>query len=99
MLQVGYIRVLLGQGLLDLGRRERAEVVAREGLEILKPVVRPEHWMMQQGSIVLGGALIRGGQVGEGRKVLGPVMAMYESKKAKGWWAEVARRYAREGER
>ena len=98
-LQLGYIRVLLGQGLLDLGRRERAEVLAREGLEILKPVVRPEHWMMQQGSIVLGGALIRGGQVGEGRKVLGPVIATFEGKKAKGWWAEVARRYAREGER
>ncbi|MBL8238279.1 MAG: serine/threonine protein kinase [Bryobacterales bacterium] len=95
-LQLGYTRVLLAQGMLDLGRRERAEILAREAQGLLRPVVRADHWMIQQNDIVLGGALARGGSAGEGRKILAPVLASFEAKKAKGWWAELARRYGRE---
>jgi len=94
--QLGYTGVLLAQGLLDLGRRDRAETMARQSQAVLRPLVRPEHWMIQQSNIVLGGALVRGGKGPEGMKVLGPVMASFESKKSKGWWAELARRYASE---
>lgn len=95
-LQLGYTRVLLAEGLLEVGQRERAERLAREAQGYLQPLVRPEHWMIQQSNIVLGGALARGGKREEARTLLGPVMAGIEGKKAKGWWADVARRYARE---
>ncbi len=98
-LQMGYTRVLLAQGLLDVGLRERAEVMAREGQGLLRPLVRPDHWMIQQSAIVMSGALARGGRREEARQVLEPVLTSFESKKAKGWWAEVARRYAREAGR
>lgn len=95
-LQMGYARVLLAQGLLDVGKRERAEGMAREARVILKATVRPDHWMIPQSDIVLAGALVRGGKVEEGAAVLKPVLASFEKRKAKGWWAELARRYGRE---
>jgi eukaryotic-like serine/threonine-protein kinase len=95
-LQLGYARVLLAQGLLDVGKRERAEPIAREARTMLKPILKPDHWMIQHSDIVLGGALTRSGKAPEGRQILTPVLASIDAKKSKGWWADLGRRYARE---
>ena len=91
--QAGYTRVLLAQGLLDTGRASRAEVLAREAKTAFQPVLKPGHWMLQQNDIVLAGALVRTGRKVEARAMLSPVVAANETRGAKGWWAELARRY------
>jgi len=93
---MGYAKLLLAEGLLEQGKRERAAVLARESQGTLRSVLRSDHWMIQQSDIVLGGALVRNGDAAAGRKILAPIVELNESKKAKGWWMEVARRYVRE---
>jgi serine/threonine-protein kinase len=95
-LQVGYTCVLLAQALLDAGRREQALARARQSQTVLRSVVRPDHWMIHQSDIVLGGSLARCGRRDDARKVLAGVLATVEAKKSKGWWADLARRYGRE---
>jgi len=98
-LQAGYARVLLAEGMLEQGNRARAESLAREASDILRPILKPGHWMLQQNSIVLAGALVRGGNSPEGQKLLEPIMAETDSRRLSGWWAELARRYAKEARR
>ncbi len=93
---VAYNQTLLAQGLLDTGHRDRAEALAQAAYPTLKVLVKPDHWMLLYCQSVLGGAMIQNGKTDEGKALLLPVVARYDSDGAKGWRAELARGYARQ---
>jgi eukaryotic-like serine/threonine-protein kinase len=92
--QSGYGRLLLAQSLLESGNPARALVVAREGEAILRPILRPGHWMLEHTDIAIGGALVATGKKADGLKLLQPFLTDEVKKKrnAKTWWLEAARR-------
>ena len=90
----GYGRMILAQSLLESGNAARALVVARESEGILRPMLKPDHWMIEDLNIVLGGSLIRTGNAVEGHKWIDPILAPgYRSMRgSKAWWLGAAKR-------
>ena len=92
----GYGRILLAQSLIESGKAPRALVVAREADQLLRPMLKPNHWMIEDLNIAMGGALIRTGNTVEGRKFLEPILAPgYKVKRgSNAWWIGAAKRAA-----
>jgi hypothetical protein len=60
-------------------------------------MLKPNHWMIEDLNIALGGALIRSGNRAEGLKWLEPILAPgYKVKRgSNAWWMDAAKRAAR----
>ena len=97
-IQTGYVRILLAQSLIETGGKpDRALTLGNEAEQMLRPILKPGHWMLQQCDIVRGGALVRNGRREEGKKLLDPMLVpnARSVRGSKGWWREAARRSAR----
>ena len=62
---VGSSLVGLSAVLVETGRGEEAETLAREGLEISREALPPDHWRLDVGESVLGSALAVQGRLDE----------------------------------